>query len=93
MNRKLLIILGLILIFLASASSNTSLVINAALEAHQQSPIQAQKEEPLAITHGPYLQLPTSTSMVIVWQTNKKSVSKVEYGTNEKFGSTAISSH
>lgn len=35
----------------------------------------------LAITHGPYLQQPTENSMTIVWFTDKKCVSMVEYGT------------
>ncbi len=34
---------------------------------------------PFAITHGPYLQLPSATSMTVVWHTNKPAVSKVEY--------------
>jgi predicted phosphodiesterase len=38
-----------------------------------------QESTPLAITHGPYLQLPGSTSMTIVWHTNRKCVSRVEY--------------
>ncbi len=31
----------------------------------------------LAIIHGPYLQLPGSTFMTIVWHTNRKCVSRV----------------
>jgi len=46
----------------------------------------------LAITHGPYLQIPTGTSMTIVWHTNEKCVSKVEYGTGEELDRTAVSS-
>lgn len=46
----------------------------------------------LAITHGPYLQLPTSSSMTVVWHTNRKCVSRVEYGTGDSLGLTAISS-
>jgi predicted phosphodiesterase len=34
---------------------------------------------PVAISHGPYLQLPADTSMTIVWATNGRCVSKVEY--------------
>jgi acid phosphatase type 7 len=34
----------------------------------------------LEIVGGPYLQAPTPTSMTIVWTTNVKCVSKVEYG-------------
>jgi predicted phosphodiesterase len=55
-------------------------------------PLQAEKEQSLAITHGPYLQLPTTTSMAIVWQTNKICVSRVEYGRAKSLGLTAISS-
>jgi len=46
----------------------------------------------LAISHGPYLQLPTSASITIVWHTNRKCLSKVEYGTGDKLDLTAISS-
>jgi predicted phosphodiesterase len=46
----------------------------------------------LAITHGPYLQLPTGTSMTIVWHTNRPCVSRVEYGPDERLGSTAVGS-
>ncbi|MBN1347118.1 MAG: metallophosphoesterase family protein [Phycisphaerae bacterium] len=48
-------------------------------------------QDRLAITHGPYLQQPTDTSMTVVWFTNRKCVSKVEYGTGEAIGSTAVS--
>jgi predicted phosphodiesterase len=57
------------------------------------SPLQAEKEQSLAITHGPYLQLPTTTSMTIVWHTNKICVSRVEYGEERGLGLTAINSH
>ena len=33
-----------------------------------------------AITHGPYLQNPSSTGMTIIWFTNTKCVSHVEFG-------------
>lgn len=56
------------------------------------APAQTDLGAALAITHGPYLQLPTSTSMTIVWHTNKKCVSKVEYGTGDELGMTAINS-
>ena len=39
----------------------------------------AENAEPLAITHGPYLQGPRATSMTIVWFTNKKCISRVEF--------------
>jgi len=43
----------------------------------------AQENEQLKITHGPYLQAMSENSVIIVWFTNKKCVSKVEYGTGE----------
>ena len=43
-----------------------------------------QESAPLAITHGPYLQLPTSTSVTIVWHTNRPCVSRVEYWTGDR---------
>jgi hypothetical protein len=42
--------------------------------------------ERLAIVHGPYLQNPSSTSMTIVWFTNKPCVSWIEYGTDAARG-------
>jgi predicted phosphodiesterase len=45
-----------------------------------------------AITHGPYLQLPSSSSMTLVWHTNRKAVSKVEYGIGDDLGMTAVTS-
>jgi predicted phosphodiesterase len=49
--------------------------------------------EELEITHGPYLQHPAADGMTIVWHTNKKCVSKVEYGIGNVLTNTAISSH
>jgi acid phosphatase type 7 len=57
------------------------------------------EEEPLKITHGPYLQSPTESSITVVWFTNKKCVSRVEYKIDDSksFYSSkpkvAISSH
>jgi len=45
------------------------------------------------IDHGPYLQLPTAESVMIVWHTNRPSVSRVEYGGGEELDRTAVSSH
>jgi len=42
-------------------------------------------QERLAIAHGPYLQQLTENSVMIVWFTNKASVSRVEYGTGDDF--------
>jgi predicted phosphodiesterase len=53
----------------------------------------APGQDRLLITHGPYLQQPTETSMTVVWFTNRNSVSRVEYGTGEALGSTAVSAH
>jgi hypothetical protein len=41
-------------------------------------------DAPVAITHGPYLQLPANTSMTIVWHTNRPCVSRVEYWAGDK---------
>ena len=49
--------------------------------------------EELEITHGPYLQHPTADGMTIVWHTNKKCVSKVEYGVGNELTETAVNSH
>jgi predicted phosphodiesterase len=38
------------------------------------------------VIHGPYLQNPSSTSMTIVWFTNKPAASWIEYGTGESRG-------
>ncbi len=48
--------------------------------------------EELRITHGPYLQQPTETSIAVVWFTNLKCASKVEYGIGERLDATALSS-
>lgn len=44
------------------------------------------------ITHGPYLQLPSSNSMTIVWHTDRICVSRVEFGSGDRFDRKAISS-
>ena len=38
----------------------------------------------------PYLQLPTTTSMTIMWETNLKLPSTVEYGTTRELGQTVV---
>jgi predicted phosphodiesterase len=38
--------------------------------------------EAFAVTHGPYLQLPSATSVTVVWHTNRPAVARVEYGEN-----------
>ncbi len=60
-------------------------------DAEGQSIAQGDPGASLAITHGPYLQLPSGTAMTIVWHTNKKCVSKVEYGTGDELGNAAVS--
>jgi hypothetical protein len=45
---------------------------------------------PFNLTHGPYLQLPTHTSIALVWHTNRPAVASVEYGTTDALGSTAV---
>ncbi|MGE5359460.1 MAG: metallophosphoesterase [Bacteroidales bacterium] len=47
---------------------------------------------PFAITHGPYLQLPTTTSVAIVWHTNRPAVSRVEYGLTDRLDAVAVAS-
>ncbi len=44
------------------------------------------------ITHGPYLQLPSSNSMTIVWHTDRICVSRVEFGPGDRFDRRATSS-
>gem|GEM_PF-270265 len=56
------------------------------------SPVPGTPGSAVAITHGPYLQLPTPTSVTIVWHTSTECVSRVEYGTDESLGMTAVSS-
>jgi predicted phosphodiesterase len=46
----------------------------------------AFSEEKLAITHGPYLLDPAENAITVVWFTNKKSVSWVEYSDDKSFG-------
>jgi len=48
--------------------------------------------EGLRITSGPYLQAPSETGVTIVWTTNKKCFSKVEFGTSPTDELTAFNS-
>jgi acid phosphatase type 7 len=57
------------------------------------APPQSQDAEPLAIVHGPYLHAPRSDSMTVVWFTNQKCVSWVEYGEDANLSKKAQSSH
>ncbi len=54
---------------------------------------EVEKCEELQISHGPYLTSPRGTSMTVVWFTNKKCVSWVEYGQGETLSSKATSEH
>ncbi|MCG7851258.1 MAG: metallophosphoesterase [Methanosarcinaceae archaeon] len=47
-------------------------------------------EEKLAITHGPYLLDPAENAVTVVWFTNKKSLSWVEYCGDKSFGTFPI---
>jgi len=47
----------------------------------------AAQEPDFALTHGPYLQQVTETSVMIVWTTNDRAASWVEYGTGENLES------
>lgn len=44
------------------------------------TPPTAQRNEPVAITAGPYLQAPNDNSMTIMWLTNRNTDGWVEYG-------------
>jgi predicted phosphodiesterase len=88
MNRRLTTIFSMSIVLALN-------VLAESRESYRQAGLataQGDSGAALAITHGPYLQLPTGTSMTIVWHTNKKCVSKVEYGTDERLGLTATSS-
>ena len=60
---------------------------------HVAQAMAAENAEPLAITHGPYSQGPRATSMTIVWFTNKKCVSRVEFGADATLSAKAFGSH
>jgi len=48
---------------------------------------QTGADQGLSISHGPYLQQSTETSVTIIWFTNQKSVSWVEYGKADNLSS------
>ncbi|UKJ07577.1 purple acid phosphatase family protein [Solitalea lacus] len=50
-------------------------------------------EEQFNFLTAPYLQSPTSTSITLMWLTNKKAFSWVEYGENNTLDKKAYSSH
>jgi acid phosphatase type 7 len=88
MNRRLTTIFGLSIVLLTCTPGDTGALWRQA----EQAVARGDQRTALAITHGPYLQLPTGTSMTIVWHTNKKCVSRIEYGADERLGMTAVSS-
>ena len=49
------------------------------------APKMLSAEEKLAFIHGPYLLDPSENAVTVVWITNVKCVSKIEYGTGENF--------
>ncbi len=51
-----------------------------------------QETEPPRIMHGPYLQNPTETGMTLIWFTNNRCVSHVEFGEDESLGQKARTS-
>jgi predicted phosphodiesterase len=54
----------------------------------------ADSQEPQAafgIAHGPYLQVPGTSSVTVAWHTNRPAVSRVEYGPTEALGRVAVS--
>jgi predicted phosphodiesterase len=68
------------------------LTATPALAQDQDAAPATESAEPLAITHGPYLQLPGEDSMTIVWHTNRNAVSKIEYGQGDALDKTAVPS-
>ena len=56
------------------------------------APETADSSGPLRITNGPYLQEPSETGITVMWRTNKKCVSHVEYGTGESAPFVAFNS-
>ncbi len=59
--------------------------------AHRPVAARADTTAPV-ITHGPYLQLPSATSMTVVWHTDRVAVSRVEYGREGRFDQVAVRS-
>lgn len=49
----------------------------------------ASAQEPVKIIKGPYVQNVTTTSAVIMWETDKPCASRVDYGTQTDFGKVA----
>lgn len=79
----------------------TGLMMTSPSTADRKVAVQPVVQQPVAartdttspvITHGPYLQLPSSTSMTIVWHTDQRCVSRVEFGLDDRFDRRAISS-
>lgn len=71
-----------VILLLALAHGAAPGIARATLQnaAERQELTDAGASAELAITHGPYLQQLTDSSVMILWLTNRKSVSWVEYG-------------
>jgi predicted phosphodiesterase len=54
--------------------------------------VAAGQDATLEITHGPYLVSPMEDSVAVVWKTNRRCVSEVEYGTSDDLSQTAFRS-
>ncbi len=90
MSRSYLFALGLTgLILTTPGMANRKVVARPAV---QQSVAARTDSTTPVITHGPYLQLPSATSMTIVWHTDRKCVSRVEFGLDNRFDRQEISS-
>lgn len=92
MRRIHMTVTGLILATVFIVGSGTTTCRAEASGISTLTSTQVDTAAPFAISHGPYLQLPTSTSMTVVWHTNRKCVSRVEYGPDFRMGMTAINS-
>jgi acid phosphatase type 7 len=69
------------------------LVVFLGLLASRAAAQEAQRPDPPAIVHGPYLQGPRETSITIVWYTNKRCLSWVEYGEGRALDKKAVGAH
>ena len=56
-------------------------------------PATAEEPERLSITHGPVLVSPRADGVTVLWHTNRRCVSHVEYGTGETLDRKAVSAH
>jgi hypothetical protein len=56
--------------------------------SRQEQKVRPPAEEAPAFLVGPYLQLPSPSHMTVMWETNQKLPSRVEYGTTRELGQT-----